>query len=58
MSEYEVSITLKAVKVSAQSPGEAVTKAAELVAKDVNGNTATASAVKLDRITVTGLARG
>ena len=52
--EYSVTLTLKAVEVSASSPAEAIAKVSEQIVGSLNANVEAATATKLDRITVTG----
>lgn len=57
MTEYAVTIVLKQIEVSAETPAEAMCAAVEKVAADVNGNAQHMTAAKLDRIAVAGLKR-
>lgn len=57
MTEYAVTIVLREVEVSADSPAEAAAKAAQQVAADVTKNTSSVTATKLDRIKVPGFKR-
>lgn len=55
--EWEVTLQVQKLKVSADTPGEAIARATEKAGADLAKHTTWANAEKVERIKVTGLER-